>query len=173
MHQVLLCNVSPCTLPEYQSLLCKSAMPVCFLQAAKHLHKLGPKYVLIKGGHLISVPSDPNHSSSASQPSPSSAPSQTPSASSAAQDSESAAASPSAQDVESASASSAAQDSESASAQDHDTGQDAMHDSDQPVSQLSADSSLGEAHLQGQASSQHTDTDRTEQDTTQRNGKMD
>jgi len=145
---------------------------VCFLQAAKDLHKLGPKYVLIKGGHLIAAPFDPNRPSSDSQPSPSSAPSQTPSASSAAQDSESASASSAVEDLESASASSAAQDSESASAQDHDTGQDAMHNSDQPVSELNADSSLGEGHLQGQASSQHTDGDRAEQDKAQHDGKM-
>lgn len=156
-----------------------------FLQAAKDLHKLGPKYVLIKGGHLIAAPSDPNHPPSDSQPSPSSGPSQTPSASSATQDSESAAASSGAQDSESAAASSAAQDSESAaaklaaqdsesaSARDCNTGQDATHNSDQPVSELSAESSLGEEHLQGQASSQHTDTDGADQDTTQHNGKLD
>ena len=143
------------------------------MQAAKDLHKLGPKYVLIKGGHLITAPSDPDRSSSDSQPSHSSAPSQTPSASSAAQGSESAAASSAAQDAKSASASSAAQDSESALAQDHDTGPDAMHGLDQSVSELSADSSLGEGHLQGQASSQHTDKNRAEQDTAQHNGKMD
>ena len=157
------------------------------MQAAKDLHKLGPKYVLIKGGHLIAAPSDPNRPSSASQPSPSSAAqdSEFASASSAAQDSESiaassaaqalesASASSAAQDSESAAASSAAQDSESASAQDHDTAPDATHSSHPPGSELNADSSLGEEHLQGQASSQHTDRDRAEQDTAQHNGKMD
>ena len=146
---------------------------MCFMQAAQDLHKLGPTYVLIKGGHLIAAPSDPNHPPSDSQPSPSSGPSQTPSASSAAQDSESAAASSAAQDSESAAAKLAAQDSESASARDCNTGQDATHNSDQPVSELSAESSLGEEHLQGQASSQHTDTDGADQDTTQHNGKLD
>ena len=147
-------------------------MTMCFVQAAKDLHKLGPKYVLIKGGHLIAAPSDPNRSSSDSQPSPSLSPSQTPSASSPAHESESAAASSTAQDAESAAASSAAQDSESASAQDRDTASDAMHGLDQSVSELSADSSLGEAHLQGQASSQHTDGDRAEQNTAQHNGEL-
>ena len=153
--------------------LCKPAKPVYFMQAAKDLHKLGPKYVLIKGGHLIAAPSDPNRPSSDSQPLPSSAPSQTPSASSAAQDSESAPASSTAQKAESASASSAAQDSGSASAQDCDTAPNATHDSHQSGSELSADSSLGEGHLQGQASSQHTDGDRAEQDTAEHDGKMD
>ena len=41
------------------------------------------------------------------------------------------------------------------------------------MSELNADSSLEEAHLQEQASSQHTDTDRAEQKTAQHNGKMD
>ena len=143
-----------------------------FLQAAKDLHKLGPKYVLIKGGHLIAAPSDPTRSSSDSQPSPSSARSQTPSAGSVAQDSESASASSAAQDSESASASSAAQDSESASARDCNIAQDATHDSNQSVSELSADSSLGEGHLQGQALSQHTDGGGAEQDTDQHNGEL-
>ncbi|DBB00608.1 TPA: hypothetical protein ACH3X3_002298 [Trebouxia sp. C0006] len=159
-------------LPEASALLGNrrvSDLPT-MKQAAKDLHKLGPQYVLIKGGHLITAPSDPNRSSSDSQPSPASAPSHTPSASSAAQDSESASANSAAQDSESAAASSAAQDSESASAQDHDTAQDDTHDSDQPVSELNADSSLEEAHLQQQASSQHTDTDRAEQKTAQHNG---
>ncbi len=123
-------------------------MPVRSMQAAKDLHKLGPKYVLIKGGHLIATPSDPDRCSSDPQPSSSLAPIQTPSASSA------------------------AQNSESASAQDHDTAPDATHGLDQPVSELNADSSLGEAHLQGQASLQHTDTDRAEQHTAQHHGKM-
>ena len=160
-------------------------MTMCFVQAAKDLHKLGPKYVLIKGGHLIASPSDLTRPSSDSQPFPSSAPSQTPSASSAAQDFESAPASSTAQsaefasasltaqEAESASASLAAQDSESASAQDCDTAPDATHDSDHSGSELSADSSLGEGHLQGHASSQHTATDGPEQDTAQHNGKMD
>ncbi len=143
------------------------------MQAAQDLHKLGPKYVLIKGGHLIAAPSDPNRSSSDSQPSPSSAPSQTPSASLAAQDSESALASSAAQDSESASASSAAQDSESASGRYRDTAQDATNGLDQPVSELNADSSLGEGHLEGQASSQHTGGGRAEQDTAQHGGKID
>jgi len=143
------------------------------MQAAQDLHKLGPTYVLIKGGHLIAAPSDPNRSSSDSQPSPSSAPSQTPSASLAAQDSESASASSAAQDSESASASSAAQDSESASGRDRDTAQDATNGLDQPVSELNADSSLGEGHLEGQASSQHTGGGRAEQDTAQHGGKID
>lgn len=146
---------------------------MCFMQAAQDLHKLGPKYVLIKGGHLIAAPSDPNRSSSDSQPSPSSAPSQTPSASLAAQDSESALASSAAQDSESASASSAAQDSESASGRYRDTAQDATNGLDQPVSELNADSSLGEGHLEGQASSQHTGGGRAEQDTAQHGGKID
>ncbi len=146
---------------------------MCFMQAAQDLHKLGPTYVLIKGGHLIAAPSDPNRSSSDSQPSPSSAPSQTPSASLAAQDSESALASSAAQDSESASASSAAQDSESASGRDRDTAQDATNGLDQPVSELNADSSLGEGHLEGQASSQHTGGGRAEQDTAQHGGKID
>lgn len=146
---------------------------MCFMQAAQDLHKLGPKYVLIKGGHLIAAPSDPNRSSSDSQPSPSSAPSQTPSASLAAQDSESASASSAAQDSESASASSAAQDSESASGRYRDTAQDATNGLDQPVSELNADSSLGEGHLEGQASSQHTGGGRAEQDTAQHGGKID
>ena len=143
-----------------------------FLQAAKDLHKLGPKYVLIKGGHLIAAPSDPTRSSSDSQPSPSSARSQTPSAGSVAQDSESAPASSAAQDSESASASSAAQDSESASARDCNIAQDATHDSNQSVSELSADSSLGEGHLQGQALSQHTDGGGAEQDTDLHDGEL-
>lgn len=143
------------------------------MQAAQDLHKLGPTYVLIKGGHLIAAPSDPNRSSSDSQPSPSSAPSQTPSASLAAQDSESASASSAAQDSESASASSAAQDSESASGRYRDTAQDATNGLDQPVSELNADSSLGEGHLEGQASSQHTGGGRAEQDTAQHGGKID
>ena len=157
------------------------------MQAAQDLHKLGPTYVLIKGGHLIAAPSDPNRSSSDSQPSPSSAPSQTPSASLAAQDSESALASSAAQDSESASASSAAQDSdsesasassaaqdsESASGRYRDTAQDATNGLDQPVSELNADSSLGEGHLEGQASSQHTGGGRAEQDTAQHGGKID
>jgi len=146
---------------------------MCFMQAAQDLHKLGPTYVLIKGGHLIAAPSDPNRSSSDSQPSPSSAPSQTPSASLAAQDSESALASSAAQDSESASASSAAQDSESASGRYRDTAQDATNGLDQPVSELNADSSLGEGHLEGQASSQHTGGGRAEQDTAQHGGKID
>ena len=146
---------------------------MCFMQAAQDLHKLGPTYVLIKGGHLIAAPSDPNRSSSDSQPSPSSAPSQTPSASLAAQDSESALASSAAQDSESASASSAAQDSESASGRDRDTAQDATNGLDQPVSELNADSGLGEGHLEGQASSQHTGGGRAEQDTAQHGGKID
>jgi len=146
---------------------------MCFMQAAQDLHKLGPTYVLIKGGHLIAAPSDPNRSSSDSQPSPSSAPSQTPSASLAAQDSESASASSAAQDSESASASSAAQDSESASGRYRDTAQDATNGLDQPVSELNADSSLGEGHLEGQASSQHTGGGRAEQDTAQHGGKID
>ena len=172
MLQVLPCSVTLCSPPEHQSLLCKPATPACFTQAAQDLHKLGPKYVLIKGGHLMAAPSDPNRPSSDSQPSSSSTPTQTPSASSAAQDSESAAASSAAQDSDSAAARSAAQDSQSAAAQDGNTGQEAMHDSDQPVSELSADSSLGEGHWQRQVPSQQTETDRAEQDTAQHSGEM-
>lgn len=69
-----------------------------FLQAAQELHKLGPKYILIKGGHLIEPPSsthaqaDPNNStqstgSSAAGHSGPSAPQTSPEATSAAHDS--------------------------------------------------------------------------------------
>ncbi|DBB00982.1 TPA: hypothetical protein ACH3X1_000888 [Trebouxia sp. C0004] len=147
-HLFPLATIITPNLPEASALLGNRRVSdlATMKQAAKDLHKLGPKYVLIKGGHLIAAPSDPNRPSSDSHPSPSSPPSQTPSASSA------------------------AQDSESTSAQDHDTGQDATHNSDQPVSQLNADSSLREGHLHVQASSQHTDRDRAEQDLAQHNG---
>lgn len=171
MHLFPLATIITPNLPEASALLGNRRVSdlATMKQAAKDLHKLGPKYVLIKGGHLIAAPSDPNCSSSDSQPSPSSALGQTPLASSAAQDSESASASSAAQELESASAGSAAQNSESASALNHDTAQDATHNSDEPVSELKADS-LRTGHLQGQASSQHTNGGTAEQDTSQNNG---
>ncbi|DBA77723.1 TPA: hypothetical protein ACH3X2_008416 [Trebouxia sp. C0005] len=173
-HLFPLATIITPNLPEASALLGNRRVSdlATMKQAAQDLHKLGPKYVLIKGGHLMAAPSDPNRPSSDSQPSSSSTPTQTPSASSAAQDSESAAASSAAQDSDSAAARSAAQDSQSAAAQDGNTGQEAMHDSDQPVSELSADSSLGEGHWQRQVPSQKTETDRAEQDTAQHSGEM-
>ena len=99
------------------------------MQAAQDLHKFGPKYVLIKGGHLIATPSDPTSSTSNPQPAPSSPPSQP------------------------TRTASASQDSESTPVHEGDSASDTMQASNQAVSESNADGSLGSAGLQGQAQS--------------------
>ncbi|KAL3147596.1 hypothetical protein ABBQ38_014648 [Trebouxia sp. C0009 RCD-2024] len=99
-HLFPLATVITPNLPEASALL--GGQPVDDLdsmkQAAQELHKLGPKYILIKGGHLIEPPSsthaqaDPNNStqstgSSAAGHSGPSAPQTSPEATSAAHDS--------------------------------------------------------------------------------------
>ena len=81
------CNISvsgvfqPLDCQSFQTLDCQSDTEISYsqlltlLQAAQELHKLGPKYVLIKGGHLITPPpSDPTNPSSPPSAPPTSAP---------------------------------------------------------------------------------------------------
>ena len=114
------------------------------LQAAKDLHKFGPKYVLIKGGHLIATPSDP--STSHPQPAPSSTPSQPPSTASA------------------------SQDSESTPVHEGNSASESMQASNQAGSESNADGSLEGAGLQGQAQSQNSSEEAAAQSTAQHNG---
>lgn len=70
-----------CFTPGTQTLDCQTDAEITYslllhlLQAAQELHKLGPKYVLIKGGHLITPPpSDPTTTSSPPSAPPTSTP---------------------------------------------------------------------------------------------------
>lgn len=116
------------------------------MQAAKDLHKFGPKYVLIKGGHLIATPSDPTTSTSNPQPAPSSTPHQAPSTASA------------------------SQDSEATPVLEGNSASESMQASNQALSDSNADGSLGGAGLQGQAHSQNSGEQAAAQDTAQHNG---
>lgn len=118
----------------------------CDLQAAKDLHNFGPKYVLIKGGHLIATPSDPTTSTSHPKPAPSSPPSPPPSTASA------------------------SQDSESTPVHEEKSASESVQASNQAGSESHTDGSLEGAGLQGQAQSQNSSEEAAAQSTAQHNG---
>ena len=134
------------------------------MQAAQDLHKLGPKFVLVKGGHLIAAPhTDPNEPPSDAPRTPSSNVAQAPSTSI-----------PSTQ----ASASSAMQDSQpDSAAQDFASSADSASGltqvTDEPASNPNVEtySAIGEANQDKQPQSQSRAEVEVEQDTRQSNGK--
>ena len=124
-----------------------------FVQAAQDLHRLGPKYVLIKGGHLIATPtSDPSHPSSDPPATPTSVNGTSATASSAAHHSQ----------QESAPHESAASSAES------------VHAAGGSASEATAEGDSATADVQqGEQSEPHSSKgEEAEQDTGQHNGKL-
>ena len=134
------------------------------MQAAQDLHKLGPKFVLVKGGHLIAAPhTDPSELPSDAPRTPSSNLAQAPSTST-----------PSTQ----TSASSAMQDSQPdsaaqcfASSADSTSGLTQVTDEPASNPNVETDSATGQAKQDKQPQSQSRAEVEVEQDTRHHNGK--
>lgn len=123
-------------------------------QAARELHKLGPKYVLIKGGHLIPPPpSDPNH------PSPPLSDPNTPSPQPSDPNTPSPAAHNSSADAATSTTSSAPQTSQEDTAAAQDSAESGTTTCSADVSQA-ADASVLETHEQGTNGHEGTQPDR-------------